>query len=390
MFVVDTRTIAYSTVVITTVLFVALFLYWRERRTYAGFGWWVASMGLAALTVIALVTRDAYPVPVLGNLTSQLLALVWALSLVIGALHFFGRGARDPFTWSVFAFGIAAMLAGRLLPISDLVALALGSIAIGLLMVRAAWILRDDATPELRSAARLCMAVLLVYGAVRFWRAGDLLLADPSYDTLSGQWPSIVNHAFNLAFGAVWGFAFLLLNSARVEAELRGSRVEAERLAGSDMLTGVANRSAFFEAGAQWFVRAQRGIVPLSVIVIAVDHLRAINTEHGHAIGDGVLTDVAHELVALSPPSDLVARVSGEEFAVLLPESTAEHARNVAQRLCIQIASRAVSSVHLQVTASVGLATRRTEDSSFEQMFRRAELGVALAKSTGRNRIAVA
>src|SRR5688572_29776704 len=115
-------------------MFVALLAYWKGRRTYAGFGWWVASMGLASLTVLALVLRDAYPVPVLGNLTSQLLALIWALVLVIGTLLFFGRGARDPLTWGAVAFGIAAMFAGRLLLIPDLVGIAFGSVAIGLLM----------------------------------------------------------------------------------------------------------------------------------------------------------------------------------------------------------------------------------------------------------------
>ena len=75
---------------------------------------------------------------------------------------------------------------------------------------------------------------------------------------------------------------------------------------------------------------------------------------------------------------------------MLLPESTAEHARNVAERLCIQIASRAVSSAHLSVTASLGVATRVAEDGSFEHMFRRAEQALARAKAEGRNRVAVA
>ena len=390
MLALDTRTIAYSTLVVLVVWFVALLVYWKERRTYAGFGWWVTSVGMAALTVIALLLRGSYEIPLLGGLTSQLLALVWGVTIVIGTLYFFGRSARDALTWGAFAGGAAAMLAGRLLPIPELVSLALGSVAIGLLMFRAAWILKDEATPALRFAARVCALVLLSYGLVRFWRAGQLLLAPPGYDTLSGNVASFVNHTFNLAFGTIWSFAFLFLNSSRVEAELLGSRVEVQRLAGSDVLTGVANRSAFFDAGAQWFSGSKRTKAPLSVVVVALDHLRHINTGHGHSIGDAVLTDVAHELVALSPPSDLVGRVSGEEFAVLLPESSAEHARGVAERLCIQIASRAVSSAHISVTATLGVATRNAEDASFEQLFRRAELAVAQGKAAGRNCVAVA
>jgi diguanylate cyclase (GGDEF)-like protein len=388
--VIDTRSVAFSTVLMLVVMFIALFAYWMARRTYAGFGWWVASIGVSALTVLVFTLRGVYDVPWLGSLASQLLALAWAATVVVGTLYFFGRSARDPLTWGVTTGGAVAMIAGRLLLIPDVVSIALGSFAIGLLMLRAAWILKDEATPQVRTAARICALVLLAFGLARFWRAGYLFTAEPGYDILSGQAASVLNYTFNLAFATLWSFAFLFLNSSRIEAELLGSRVEVSRLVGSDALTGVANRAAFFEAGAQWFARAQRGHTALSVIVIAVDHLRQVNTEHGHAVGDGVLSDVANEIATLSPPSDLVARVSGEEFAVLLPESNAEHAKGVAERLCIQIASRAVSGSHLSITASIGVATRVAEDANFEHLFRRAEQGLARAKAAGRNRVAVA
>ncbi len=390
MLIIDPRSVAFSTVLMLVVMFIALFAYWQFRRSYAGFGWWVASIGLAALTALLFTLRGVYDVPWLGNLASQMLALAWGTTVVVGALYFFGRSARDPMTWGATIGGAVSMIAGRLLLIPDLVSIALGSFAIGLLMLRAAWILKDEATPHLRAAARLCALVLLAYGLVRFWRGGQLLIAPADYDILAGQLASVLNHIFNLVFGTIWSFAFLFLNSSRVEAELLGSRVEVSRLAGSDALTGVANRGAFFEAGAQWFARTQRGPTALSVVVVAVDHLRQINTEHSHAIGDDVLTDIAQEIIALSPPSDLVARVSGEEFAVLLPESSAEHARGVAERLCIQIASRAVGPTLLSVTASLGTATRVAEDKNFEHLFRRAEHALARAKAAGRNCVAVA
>lgn len=387
---IDPRSIAYSTVLVAIVMFIAVFAYWQWRRTYAGFGWWVSSIGLFAVTLLVITLRGSWSVPWFGDSAIQFLSIAWAASVVIGTLYFFGRSAYDWIVWSVVAGGVVAVLAGRLLLVPNVASTAIGSLAIGLLVFRAAWVLKDEATPQLRTAARVCAVVLVCFGLARLWRAGYLLTADPNYDILSGQAASVLNYTFNLAFATLWSFAFLFLNSSRVEAELLGSRVEVSRLTGTDALTGVANRGAFFEAGAQWFARAQRGHTALSVVVIAVDHLRDTNTAHGHAVGDGVLADVAHEIVALSPPSDLVARVSGDEFAILLPESTAEHAKGLAERLCIQIASRAVSAAHLPVTASIGVATRLAEDTNFEHLFRRAELALARAKAAGRNRVAVA
>jgi diguanylate cyclase (GGDEF)-like protein len=387
---IDPRSIAYSTVLVAIVMFIAVFGYWQFRRTYAGFGWWVSSIGLFAVTLLVITLRGAWVVPWFGDSAIQLLSIAWACSVVVGTLLFFGRAPRDVLVWSVVAGGVVAVLAGRLLLMPNAVSTAIGSAAIALLVFRAAWVLKDEATPQLRTAARVCALVLVAFGVARLWRAGYLLTADPTYDILSGQTASVLNYTFNLAFATLWSFAFLFLNSSRVEAELLGSRVEVSRLTASDALTGVANRAAFFEAGAQWFARAQRGHTALSVVVLAVDHLRDINTAHGHVVGDGVLADVAHEIVALSPPSDLVARVSGDEFAILLPESNAEHAKGVAERLCIQVASRAVSAAHLSVTASVGCVTRVAEDANFEQLFRRAEQALARAKAAGRNRVSVA
>ena len=71
---IDPRSIAYSTVLMLVVMFVALFAYWQGRRTYAGFGWWVASIGVSALTALVVTLRGVYDVPWFGNLASQVLA----------------------------------------------------------------------------------------------------------------------------------------------------------------------------------------------------------------------------------------------------------------------------------------------------------------------------
>lgn len=385
----DPRSIAYSTVLVAALLFVVVLVYWKVRRTYAGFGWWVASIGLFAVTMTTLVVRDVLPTPSLSVPLVGLFSVLSVGAIAIGARNFFGRDARDPYVWALGLGGATAIVAIAATDLPNAFVTACSATIVALMLFRAAWIFFEEPMPHVRTAARICAAVLVGFGLTRLWRAGFILTAPSDHDVLVSAPAALFNYTMNLVFTTLWSFSFVFLNSARVEAELLGSRVEVERLVGTDLLTGVANRTAFFEAGAKWFERARRGRMPLSVIVIGVDHLRQVNTRHGHSTGDAVIADVAHELAALSPPSDVVARISGEEFAVLLPESTPEHAADVAQRYCIQVASRAVSPAHLSITASLGVATLQPEDPDFERLFRRAEHGLAQAKAAGRNRVVV-
>ena len=156
-----------------------------------------------------------------------------------------------------------------------------------------------------------------------------------------------------------------------------------------DHLTGIANRRAFFEAANCELQRWQRTPRPLSLVLLDADHFKAINDRHGHAAGDSVLRHLAATMGKTLRGMDLVARVGGEEFAILLPESDADGARAFATRLCQMIAAQTVDvdGVAIRVTVSAGTATMDASIDSIDLLMKRADTAMYAAKASGRNRV---
>lgn len=175
-------------------------------------------------------------------------------------------------------------------------------------------------------------------------------------------------------------------------AELARARDEAERLARTDGLTGVANRRCFEEVAAQEFARAQRYPQPLSMILFDIDLFKQINDTHGHAAGDAVIRAAASVVREAVREVDFVARVGGEEFAILLPGIHQAQAVTTAERLRELIAECVAThqDLKLNFTASLGVSERRNDDPGFGALLHRADQAMYLAKQRGRNRVAVA
>lgn len=175
-------------------------------------------------------------------------------------------------------------------------------------------------------------------------------------------------------------------------AELARARDEAERMARTDGLTGVANRRCFEEVAAQEVARAQRYKQPLSMILFDIDLFKQVNDNHGHAVGDAVIRAAASVVREAVREVDFVARVGGEEFAILLPGIHQAQAVTTAERLRELIAERVAShqDLNLNFTASLGVSECRLDDPGFGALLHRADQAMYLAKQRGRNRVAVA
>ena len=166
---------------------------------------------------------------------------------------------------------------------------------------------------------------------------------------------------------------------------------DALRLAvACDHLTGLANRRAFFEAAEHELHRWQRVPRPLSLAIIDADHFKGVNDRHGHAAGDAVLRHLAAALGASFRALDIVARVGGEEFAVLLIGTPQEGAEAVAERLCRTVAAQRVrfGDEEISYTVSVGVATMTEGVATVEELMKRADAALYRAKAAGRDRVA--
>ena len=167
-----------------------------------------------------------------------------------------------------------------------------------------------------------------------------------------------------------------------------------EKLAHSDPLTGIANRRQFGHTFAMEWKRAAREDKPLSVLMIDIDYFKAYNDHYGHGAGDDCLRQVAVALAkGVCRPGDLVARYGGEEFVVILPETDAVAARQLAGRLKNAVLQLKLphqfSEVESVVSVSIGCATTElfTKMDSPKQLLARADQMLYRAKEMGRNQV---
>ncbi|MGN6551281.1 MAG: GGDEF domain-containing protein [Pararhizobium sp.] len=164
-----------------------------------------------------------------------------------------------------------------------------------------------------------------------------------------------------------------------------------EQAATTDGLTGMHNRRYFDDAMVE-YLKAFRAIdKPVGMMVLDLDHFKAINDTHGHDVGDEVLRQVAACLLEFTRYHDVVARLGGEEFAVLSPNISHRQLHALADRIRAAIGSLKIVSgnVTLRVTVSIGLAVWDGQESG-DDLYRRADKQLYAAKRQGRNRVCAA
>jgi diguanylate cyclase (GGDEF)-like protein len=186
---------------------------------------------------------------------------------------------------------------------------------------------------------------------------------------------------------------FPLAVRERTLAQRRATDLEA--LATIDFLTGVYNRRHFETLASGELARAHRYMRPLSVLMIDVDHFKNVNDRLGHEAGDCVLQNVAALCRAEIGPTDLLARMGGEEFAIMLPETPQSVAAQFAERLRSEICKSVLTvfGERVRVTVSIGVAglsPRKPEIPGTQDLLRRADQALYDAKKSGRDRVSIA
>ncbi|NND59625.1 MAG: GGDEF domain-containing protein [Gammaproteobacteria bacterium] len=169
-------------------------------------------------------------------------------------------------------------------------------------------------------------------------------------------------------------------------------RKRLESLLERDPLTGLYNRSYLLDHLQLQISRWRRDKIPLSLIMLDVDHFKAVNDRYGHPAGDRVLTAIADICCSIVRSSDVVCRFGGEEFAIILPQATQENAHEIAERIRVGIENSRFSLGHdsVQVTVSQGIAemNRRLADST--AFLSAADTALYDSKRGGRNAVHIA
>ena len=201
---------------------------------------------------------------------------------------------------------------------------------------------------------------------------------DPSYAALYMDYFYITLPAGYIATSM---FVIFMLSSDLSE--------EMKSIAIRDQLTGLLNRRGFNDYGERAFSLARRNGTQLSVIMADIDRFKFINDKYGHAAGDTALAHFARVLLDGRRNEDIVARVGGEEFALLLPGTDLRDAMAMADQLCDKIGATPMelTAIGLPMTSSFGVAAISEKDSELDDMVRRADRALYRSKRAGRNQV---
>jgi len=183
--------------------------------------------------------------------------------------------------------------------------------------------------------------------------------------------------------------AELMVLRANQLVRLRQSIERLRAEADLDHLTGLANRRRFRVALKRELERWHRYRTPCALLMLDIDHMKAINDEYGHPFGDVVLRHIAHKLTQVSRDTDTAARLGGEEFALLLAGIDDEKAELAARRLLRILSEEAIEGVR-HVTVSIGLAACPAHADSERALYAASDAALYVAKNEGRNRVSVA
>lgn len=166
---------------------------------------------------------------------------------------------------------------------------------------------------------------------------------------------------------------------------------QAYELSATDPLTGLYNRRYFFQIYASEIERLRRYDGQLALILVDFDHFKQINDTYGHLTGDKVLVYISKLMRESLRRVDLIARFGGEEFVVMMPSTSLDEARQVAQRICETIACGPIhiNGYSIQVSASLGVAAWESSYVESDTLLRHVDQAMYQAKAEGRNRVSI-
>jgi len=175
----------------------------------------------------------------------------------------------------------------------------------------------------------------------------------------------------------------------RLTRQMERAHNISTRAAQTDELTGLMNRRAFFEHAQVLYEQCRHNRQPLCALMMDMDHFKEINDTYGHQAGDQALRQIGGVISASFRQADVYGRLGGEEFAVLLPNTSLETARAIAEQLIKAISSLSSAPVH-GLTASLGVASTHAQDQDLHGLMNTADKALYRAKALGRNQVAVA
>ncbi len=387
-FTLDTHTLTAVLIAVSVLLSLLMLLLWRTRKTYSGFGLWTASSALHTAGFILFSLRNILP-DYITILLANLLLLGATVCIFEGIRRFHGDHAQWTFNIAALAV-IMAILAYFTYVNNQLeTRIITYSVFAAAMYFRCAFELLLGTSEALRSTSWFTSILFTLYALILAARALISHATPEIHNIFMTNELQTIFYLSSLLLGLTWTLSFVLLNSERMELELRKAQVELQHLARTDFLTGVSNNRHFSEVCESEFQRARRLNHPLTICMIDVDNFKQINDLHGHATGDQILTTVASVCRKNLRLMDSFGRLGGDEFAALLPETSMDSGLSIAERLrsSVEQIDFQIATATLRITISLGVSTLQPQDQQIETVLKRADAALYKAKQSGRNRL---
>ncbi len=370
---------------------VIMILVWKTRKTYAGFGFWAAGNAASTVGFLLFALRGIIP-DILTIVLANVLVLSTAALYLEGTRRFRGVSGRKILSIFLVIFFAVSLSYYTYVDNDAGVRIVILSLFVALFYALVAWELLGNAPSDLRFSYWLTGSLFAMYSLFMATRAFLAVLAPGPHDIYAPNLMHTFTFLLPLLLGIAWTFGFVMLNSERLEVDLKSAQVELQRSATTDYLTGISNNRCFFLQGEREIQRARRYGRPFALLLFDIDNFKEINDSHGHAAGDQVLVAVASRCRNLLREIDIFGRVGGDEFAILMPETDLGGGRTTAERLRSAVAEAGIESgaaLH-HVTISIGVSELASDDRLIEETLKRADDAMYEAKRRGRNAIMTA
>lgn len=376
--VLDVRTLAILSVAIYVLVAIAMaFLSYGNRDNPGLRDVAIGTMAIACGLLLVGLRGMAVPAAISIVVGNGLMALGLA-QVIAGLRGYFGR----PRGWPALLVPVALLVVTQswfILVDDDITwrTVAFSMAHVWLSLIFAAEFLRP-APDELWPGPRLMVAASqLCHVGVSLWRGVTAATEGAPADLFSPVWFNAIVYIDGILIYMTFAIGMILVDGQRLQSRLA-------RLAGSDPLTGLANRRGFIDR-----VAAALPARSAILLLIDLDHFKAINDRYGHVAGDAVLVEAGHRFAALLRPEDSIARLGGEEFAWFMPDTTIEAGLMLAERLRAGFADRpiVVDGREIDLRISIGVAAAPADGSLWPDLYRVADERLYRAKREGRDRV---
>src|SRR6476659_5633402 len=379
----EVNTLFLLTIDVEAILGLLLLLVWVQSTRVHAVAWWASAHLMRAVSVMLYGLYGSVPDLISIDLTNVLLFSSFGVTWN-GARVFNGREALP---------GSLIAGAGLWLLASQWPGFEQGSEVRGqlsaLIIATYTWLTAHEfwrGRNEPLVSRWPAIVLFFTHGAMFLLRTplNSLLHGKDSDGFLSSAWLSVLSlEAFLMTIAT----AFILLAMSKERTELRHKTA-----AMTDPLTGLLNRRAFLQDAESLLQQQVARDRPIAVLLLDLDHFKSINDRFGHAVGDKVLQIFARTVRAALRQSDLIGRLGGEEFTVVLADASVDNAYLVADRLRRSFAGDAavIDGEALHATASIGVSVIVDPRQDLARLITLADQALYLAKARGRNRVEVA